>query len=231
MHGDRRLGSGLENAYQRTDCLSERGRFECPLENEVSQANLLCQGDLAADTSDGFGAGESVSPCQTTDLCFLICSNDDDLIHSFIDAGFEEERHIVDDDGFGIFSRGLSRESRLLTSDAGVDDAFQLAELGPVSEDDGSQRMAVEAAIRIEDDLAECLDDLPPGGLAWSDDLAGQFIGVDHDRAASLEHLGDRALAGGDPAREPYQDHGRGAYHAGSYPTRILIDISVPALV
>ena len=99
----------------------------------------------------------------------------------------------------------------MLACDTGMDDAFKLTKLGPVSENDGSQRMAIEGAVWIEDGLAERFHDLAPGRFAWFDDVSGQFVGIDDDRAALLEHLGDGAFAGGDAACEADQDHGGGA--------------------
>lgn len=47
-----------------------------------------------------------------------------------------------------------------------------------------------------------------PGRFPWFDNLSGQFVGIDHDGAASLEHLRNGALAGCDPTCEPNQNHG-----------------------
>ena len=47
-----------------------------------------------------------------------------------------------------------------------------------------------------------------PGWFPWFDNLSGQFIGIDHDGAASLEHLRNGALAGCDAACEADQNHG-----------------------
>jgi hypothetical protein len=51
---------------------------------------------------------------------------------------------------------------------------------------------------------------------------AGQRIGVDDERPASLEHLRYRALAGRDAAGEAHKDHGAGRYHGGRGPAMTL---------
>jgi len=84
----------------------------------------------------------------------------------------------------------------------GVDDAFKLTQFGPVSENKGSQFMAIEGAVRIEDGLAKCFDDFSPGRLARPHDIVGQLVGIDNRCAALFEHLGDSAFAGGDAACE-----------------------------
>ena len=79
---------------------------------------------------------------------------------------------------------------------------FKPVQLGTVSENNGSQLTAIESAVGIQDSLTECFDDLSPSRFARYDDFMGQFVGIDDDRPALLEHLGDGAFAGGDTAGE-----------------------------
>jgi len=144
-------------------------------------------------------------------LCFAVGGDHDDFIHPLVDASFKEERHVVDHHSVRIILRGLLCESRLFACDTGVDDVFKLAQLDSVSENNGSQFTAIEGAVRIEDGLAEGFHDLAPGRLARLHDFMGQFVGIDDDRAALPEHLGDGALAGGNAACEADQNHGSGA--------------------
>ncbi len=90
----------------------------------------------------------------------------------------------------------------MFACDTGVDDAFKPTPLGPVSENDGSQFTAIESLVRVEDGLAERFDDLSPGRLARLHNIAGQLVGINHDRAALLEHLGHGAFTGRDTACE-----------------------------
>ena len=182
------------------------------------------QRHLVADASDGFCSGEGVSFLEASDLSFLVCSNNDDLVHSLVDAGFEEQRDIVDNNGIGILARSLSRQPGLFARNARVNDSFELAQLGLVGEDDGAQRMTIERAIRVEDGLAERVHDLSPCRLAGFDDFSRKLVGINDNCAASLEHPCHRTLASGDSTCEPNQDHGGEAYHAGFTLTRNPVD-------
>ena len=176
----------------------------------VSPLDLLCQRHLAADASDRFSAGEAVSFLEAGDLGVAVGGDHDGFVDAFVYAGFKEERHFVDDYSMGFAFGDPAHESLLLAGDTGMDDAFELSAFGPVAEDDGSQGMAVERAVMVEDCLAECFDDLSPGRFTWLDDIVGQQVGIDHRCAALLEHLGDGAFAGGDAACEADQNHGCG---------------------
>ena len=154
------------------------------------------------DASDRFSAGEAVSFLEARDLCFAVGGDHDGAVHSLIDASFEEERYVVDHYSVRGFFCRLFCQPCLFVCDTGVDDVFKPAPLGPVSENKGSQLTAIEGAVRIEDGLTERFHDLAPGRLTWFDDFTGQFVGIDNDRAALLEHFGDGALAGGDAACE-----------------------------
>jgi hypothetical protein len=93
-------------------------------------------------------------------------------------------------------------ESLLLTGDAGMDDAFELPAFRPIAEDNAPEGLSVERSVLVENCLSEQCDDLSPSWFAWFDDFMGQFVCIDDDRAALLEHPGDGALAGGDAACE-----------------------------
>ena len=177
----------------------------------VRSLDLFRQWHLAADAAECFSAGEAVSFFQARDLGVAVGGDDDGLIDSLVDTGFEEERDVVDDDGLRILSCRFSRQSDLLSCHAGVNDGFECTAFCRMAEDDGSERLAIEAAVRVEDGLAECFDDLPPSRLARLHDIASQLVGIDHHRAALREHLGDGAFTGGDAACEADQNHGCGA--------------------
>ena len=167
----------------------------CPLD-------LLCQRHLAADASDRFSAGESVSFLEAVDLGVSVGGDDDGAVNSLVDSCFKKERHVVDHDGLRVFSCSFFCEPRLFACDTGVDDVFKPVQLGPVSENNGSQFTAIEGAVRIEDGRTERFHDLSPGWFARFDDLSYEQVGIDDDRAVLLEHLGDGALARGDAACE-----------------------------
>ena len=173
--------------------------------------DLLCQRHLVADASDRFSAGKTVSFLESCNLCFAVGGDDDDRIYSFVYAGFEQQRHIVNHHGVGVFSGGLSHQSGLFALDAGVNDPFKAAQLGSISKDDCTQGLAIDGVIGGEYSLTERVHDSSPCRFAGSDDVPCQLVSIDDDGAALLEHLGDGAFAGGDAACEADQQHGCGA--------------------
>ena len=163
---------------------------------------------MAADASNRFGAGKSVSFLKAGDLDIAVGGDDDGLVDALVYAGFEEEWHFVDDHGTGSAFGDPTHESSLLAGDAGMDDTFELPAFLRIMEDDASEGLAVERAVQVEDCLPKEFDDGSPGRFTWLDDLSRQQVSIDHRCAALLEHLGDGALAGGDAACEADQNHG-----------------------
>jgi hypothetical protein len=184
---------------------------ECPVNHDISQADFFRQRHLTLNSPNRFCARKSVSFLEASHLGLAISRHDDGCIHSCVDAGFKQERHVVNHHGLWICSSGLFRQSSLFASDAGVDDAFELPAFFRIAEDDASEGLAVERAVGIQDSLTECFDNLSPGRFAGFNDFMSQFVGIDDDRAALLEHRGDGAFAGGDASCESDQNHGGGA--------------------
>lgn len=168
----------------------------------VGPLDFLCQWHLTSYSSDRVSAREAVSFLEARNLGVAVGGDHDGAVHSLIDASFEEERYVVDHHSVRVFFCRLFCQPCLFVCDTGVDDVFKPAPLGPVSENKGSQLTAIEGAVSIEDGLAECFHDFSPGRFAGFDNLMGQFVGIDHNRAALFEHPGDGALAGGDAACE-----------------------------
>lgn len=177
----------------------------------VRSPDFFSQGYLAVDAVQGVGAGETVSFFETGNLGRSVCCDDDGFVDAFVDAGFEEQRHIVQHHGMRVLLCCLLRQPGLLAGDAGMDDGFQRQAFRWMAKDDGSEHVAIEAAVGIEDGLAERVDDGSPSRFAGLDDLPRQQVGIDYDRAALLEHLGDGAFAGRDAACEADHNHGGGA--------------------
>lgn len=190
---------------QACDLFGECGSGQGAVQHVIRAAAFVCHRHLAFDTPDSFGAGKSIPLFKPSNLGFAISGDDDGDIHSFVDPGLKQERHIVDDDGVRIGFGGFSGEPGLLARDTGVDDAFQPAQPGFVSKHHRAQGLAIEGAIGVEDRLAEGLDDFPPGRLARLDGLASQLVRIDDDGAAAREHGGDGAFPGCDPACQSHQ--------------------------
>ena len=140
-----------------------------------------------------------------------ISCHDQGFIHTCVDASLEQQRYVVNHHRCRICSSSLFRQSSLLAGDAGMDDAFELSAFFRITEDDASKGLSIERAVLIEHCLSEERNNFSPGRRAGFDDFMGQFVGIDDDRAALFEHLGDGALAGGDAPCESDQNHGGGA--------------------
>ena len=177
----------------------------------VRSLDLLRQRHLAADALKRFSVGKTISTFETSDLRVAVCGHHDDFVHAFVDPGFEEQRHIINDYGFRIFSGRLSCQSGLFAGDAGMDDPLKAAQLGPISKDDCTQGLAIDGAIEGEDGFTECFHDRSPRRFAWPDDVPCQLIGIDDNRTALFEHPGNGAFACGDAASKADQNHGCGA--------------------
>src|SRR6267143_6042946 len=117
----------------------------------VCSLDLLCQGHLAADAAQRFGAREAVSFLEAGDLGVAVDSDDNDFVDAFVYAGFEEEWHFVDDHSLGFAFGDPTHESLLLAGDAGMDDAFELSAFLRIVEDNASEGLAVERAVLVED--------------------------------------------------------------------------------
>lgn len=73
------------------------------IQDIVRPDNFARQRQLAFNTSESFGAGEAVPFPEAGDLSFTVGGDDDSLIYSLVDSGLEEQRHVIDNDGVGVF--------------------------------------------------------------------------------------------------------------------------------
>ena len=210
MHG-RGLGEEAKALEQLGNFFAERRTRKGPIYHVVCLSDLSSQWHLAVNASKSLGAGKVVSFLETGNLGCSVCGDDDSLIDTLVNAGFEEQRDVVDHHGMRVFSCGLFCQPGLFARDTRVNDCFERTAFRWMEKDDGSERVAIEAMIRIQDDLAKEFDDGSPGWFTWLDDLSRQQVGIDHHCAALSEHVRDGALAGGDTACEAYQNHRCGA--------------------
>ena len=68
-----------------------------------------------------------------------IGGHDDNFFHTPFDPGFEQQWHVIDDDGSGVLAGGLSRQFGLFPRDARVDDSLKAAQLRRVGENDAAE--------------------------------------------------------------------------------------------
>ena len=143
------------------------------IQHVVCPTAFLDQWYLASDAADRSSASEAVSFLEASDLGFAVSGDHDGLIHSLVDAGFEEQGHIVNHDGLGMFASNGVGQMGLFACDAGMDDAFELSPFRPIAEDNASEGLTVERSVPVENCLSEQCDDLSPGRLARLHNLAG----------------------------------------------------------
>jgi len=86
-------------------------------------------------------------------LYIAVGGDHDDFVDAFVDAGFEEERHFVDEHSMGFDFGDPAHESSLLAGNAGMDDAFELSTFLRIVEDDASEGLAVQRAVPVENCL------------------------------------------------------------------------------
>lgn len=133
-----------ELIVQVPDVSAECDFGESAVDHVVCAMPLFRERHLNSDSLKCCSTCQTVSVLEAGNLGFTIGGHDDGLIDALVDAGFEQERYLIDDDRTGVAFGDLSDESLFLASHAGVDDAFESAELGTVAKHDGSQCMAVQ---------------------------------------------------------------------------------------
>lgn len=200
-------GISLKEREETADLFSHCGFGVGSVQHRIGAADFLRERHLIVDASKRFAPAQAVALLQAGDLCLAVGRDDEDLVHPFMRAGFEEERHFVYDDGTGRALGDVPGEPLLLPCDPGVDDAFESSQLPAVAEDNRSEGLTVDRAVRIQDTFAEHAYDVAPGRFPGPDDVAGELIGIDDDGTATLEHLGDGAFPGGDAPGQAHKDH------------------------
>jgi hypothetical protein len=83
-----------------------------------------------------------------------------------------------------------------------VEEALEPLERLRVGEDDLRDRGAVDAAVVVEDGLAEALDELRPHGLVLGKQPVDDLVAGDDGGAVPRERREGFALAGSDAARD-----------------------------
>ena len=186
---------------------SDRGLVLGAIQHRIGAADFSRERHLVIDTSKRFLTAKTVALLQARDLCFTVRRDDDDLVHAFMSAGFEEERHFVDDDRTGGAFRNVPCEPLLFPGDPRMNDAFEPSELPAVAEDYRREGLTINRTVAIEDSFAEHVYDVAPGRLARPDDVPSELIGIDDDGTATLEHLSDGALPGGNASGQAHDNH------------------------
>jgi hypothetical protein len=131
-----------------------------------------------------------------------------------VGARFDEQGHVIDDDGVGVVGEGIREAPRGLGAHRGVDDRVQTRDRVVVSEDTRPEGGAIERAVLGDDTGAELRRDGGQHGRSGPLHLSHDGVRVDDDGSVRRQASGDRGLAGG---YSPGQSDER---HASSMPRR-----------
>lgn len=84
-----------------------------------------------------------------------------------------------------------------------MDETFKHSSLHRTTEYDCPEGLSIDRAVGVQDGLAKLTHNAAPRRFAWEDDLSRQFIGIDDDGPALLEHLRDSTFPGGNTPVSP----------------------------
>jgi len=100
-----------------------------------------------------------------------------------------------------------------------MDDSLKLSKFRTIAKHDLPEGLSVDRPVSVQDGCSESTDDVSPRRFAWLDHFSCQFVGINDNGPALLEHLRYGAFPGGDTPGESDQDHRGGAYHASGLTT------------
>jgi hypothetical protein len=134
--------------------------------------------------------------------------NADDSVELGVGIGFEQERD--HHHGEGAFLRAPLVDLGLPNgSDAGMQDCFELASSQLIGEDDLGEVLPAQVSVGCEARRTEREADFVKCWLTWSNEIAGDRVGIGDRHALCDEELGDSGFAHPDPASEAEKLHDR----------------------
>ena len=206
------LRAPLQFLIESTDTSAKNLVGQGPIQDVIGSSAFFRERHLALDASESLGDREAVACSQAGDLRLAVGGDNDDFVDAFVDPGFEEERHVIDDDRLGVRSGCFPCQTYLFAGDAGVNDLFQRSTFGRMAEHHCPKYVAIDRPVWIQHSLAERFDNFPPGRFAGVDHVAGELVRIDDDSAALLEDPCDGSFSGGDAAGDADENHGREGY-------------------
>jgi hypothetical protein len=194
-------------ANEAADLSAQEGFVFGTVQHDVGATRLLRKRHLAFDTLECLSPREAVAPLQPGDLGFTVCCDHDNFIHARVDAGFEQERDFVNNDGIGSASGNAPRTALLFAFDPWMNDSLKAPELSPVAKDNGAESRTINRPIGQQDSFAKAFHDFAPGRFAGLDHVTGQLIGIDNGGTKVSEEVGDGAFSRCDSSRQSHEDH------------------------
>jgi hypothetical protein len=162
-------------------------------------AEFFVNGKLGGNAAAGFDFAHAAGK-EAFQLLRRSTECDDESIEVFGEAGFDEESGF-DEGGVakaGTFPGVELEEHGLL--DAGMENGVEASEFVGISESDGGEFAAVDAAGPVGDVGAEFAKDFVVSSLAGFHEPVRDGIGIEDGEAEFAKHGGNGTLAAGDAA-------------------------------
>ena len=190
---------------------SQLGHTSGVVQDHVGRAFAIFATGLSGNPGLGFSAGEPVTHHQSLDLSFMIRVHGDHKIEFLVLAGLDQQRdHVHYDCRIASIAFELSGPS----SDGRVHNSLEITTCERISEDNLREPRPVELPV-FEYLCTKTVDDRGKCWSAWLDDLAGQYVGVDDDRTARRQLIGNQAFPRRDAPCQAHPHHGQQPMRAG----------------
>ena len=190
---------------QRPHPIADRRHVTDVVDPHVRGRPAVVLGGLGADAGPGVLLGHPAGLAEPRHPDVLGRVHDHDQRERRAHAVLDQQGDVVHHDGVVGRRRDQLRRPR---ADAGVQDAVEPRPGLVVGEHDPAERRAVQPALVVEDLLTEGGDDLGQSVGPGFNDLAGDPVGVDDDRAEFRELRRHGRLARPDPTGQSHAQHG-----------------------
>lgn len=187
--------------------LGEVNSVPIVLDNKAAAGLLLFDWPLCRLAATVFGLVPSPAAAGTLDADRFRRVDEQDGVAFLVEAGFEEERGIVDHAWRNAARSGRGGLNRFAAAlgDERMDELFEALSLARIGEDDRADGRAVNMAVGCEDCGTPPFDQRLLD-IRKEERGLGFGVGIDHDPTERGELLSDRGLAAADAARDA-EDH------------------------
>ena len=176
-------------------------------DEEVGEEDFLFDGPLGLKTLFDLAGGPAAG-MEALVLRGGGTGDTDGGIELLIGSGLEQEGDDHHGEGLAFRAPGVDL-GEPEPANAGMEDSFKLLARERVAENLVGEDVAAEEPLPGQNMRAEAVLDCGQGGLAGSDELAGQLIGVRDGDVTAREELGAGRFAHADSAREAEDPHNR----------------------
>lgn len=188
------LGQSLPQVVDLTVGLVQRTRR---VDHDVRNGQARVVGHLRRETRHGILLRHPSKLDEPADTGGGRSVGDHDELPRILAARFDQQRHVVDDDGVGVCGEGVREPLRGLGTHRRVNDRVQSRHSVMVTEDASPERRALQRAVCRDDVVAEFRGDGVEDRRSGPLDVAHDGVGIDDDGSVRGEASGDRGLARG----------------------------------